>query len=199
MAISNTSISPLLKEGDNITLTQSGQVTTISAVTFATAIDLTSGQIKFPVGQVASSDANTLDDYEENTWTPTLSSTGSTFNYATNGQIGTYTKIGRMVCLHFRIQLATTGNTLIASNLSITGIPSALTSGSGTNRTFYSSIYWANFTTSVINVLVELPPSSTSMTVYRLTAAATSPTNLLANSLNATGGSVLGGQITYFV
>jgi hypothetical protein len=37
------------------------------------------------------------------------------------------------------------------------------------------------------------------MTVYRLTAAATSPTNLLANALNATSGSVLGGQITYFV
>ena len=88
---------------------------------------------------------------------------------------------------------------VIASNLSITGIPAALTSGSGTNRTFYASIYWANFTTSVINVLVGLPPSSTSMNLYRLTAAATSPGNLLANSLNATSGSVLGGQITYFV
>ena len=50
--------------------------------------------IAFPATQSASSDANTLDDYEEGTWTPTATgfSTGS-------GWVGTYTKIGRMVYL----------------------------------------------------------------------------------------------------
>ena len=51
--------------------------------------------IAFPATQSASSDANTLDDYEEGTWTPTLLvATGTpTYNY----QEGRYTKIGNVV------------------------------------------------------------------------------------------------------
>ena len=55
--------------------------------------------IKFQATQSASSDANTLDDYEEGTWLPTIeSSSGAfgsvTYNAARNGY---YTKIGRVV------------------------------------------------------------------------------------------------------
>ena len=57
------------------------------------------GQIKFPATQNASADANTLDDYEEGTWTPayalTTPGTSSFGTYAT--QTGTYTKIGNKV------------------------------------------------------------------------------------------------------
>jgi hypothetical protein len=58
-------------------------------------IDLVGGKIKFPATQVASSDANTLDDYEEGTYTPTVvvSSGTPTYDY----QEGYYTKIGRQV------------------------------------------------------------------------------------------------------
>ena len=49
--------------------------------------------ITFPATQSASSDANTLDDYEEGTWTPTLTSFGGTGLAAT----GYYTKVGRAV------------------------------------------------------------------------------------------------------
>jgi hypothetical protein len=51
--------------------------------------------ITFPASQSASSDANTLDDYEEGTYTPTLIVTSGTpsYNYAT----AYYTKIGRQV------------------------------------------------------------------------------------------------------
>lgn len=53
--------------------------------------------ITFPATQSASSNANTLDDYEEGTYTPTLvgSSTSGTPTYAT--QTGRYTKIGNVV------------------------------------------------------------------------------------------------------
>jgi hypothetical protein len=44
---------------------------------------------------------NTLDDYEEGTWTPTISNNGFTYTYST--QEGVYTKIGRLVTLRFRI------------------------------------------------------------------------------------------------
>jgi len=65
------------------------------AVTGLTDISAaTSGQIKFPAAQNASSDTNTLDDYEEGTWTP--NSTGITV-VGTFSSSGVYTKIGRVV------------------------------------------------------------------------------------------------------
>ena len=62
-------------------------------------------QIKFAPTQVASSDANTLDDYEEGTWTPTYSSG------TIAGATGTYTKIGRLVAASFQVQWTQSGTT----------------------------------------------------------------------------------------
>lgn len=55
------------------------------------------GGIKFPATQAASSDANTLDDYEEGTFTPTIegSTAAGTGTYST--QEGYYVKIGKLV------------------------------------------------------------------------------------------------------
>lgn len=52
------------------------------------------GQIPFPATQNASGDANTLDDYEEGTWSP-IDSSGQGLTLTTPS--GTYTKIGREV------------------------------------------------------------------------------------------------------
>jgi hypothetical protein len=51
--------------------------------------------ITFPATQSASSDANTLDDYEEGTWTPTQG--GNLTIVGTFSSSGSYTKIGRFV------------------------------------------------------------------------------------------------------
>jgi len=61
----------------------------------------TSDGLTFPATAVASADPNTLDDYEEGTWTPVVSNTGYTYTYST--QTGTYTKVGRTVTLSWRI------------------------------------------------------------------------------------------------
>lgn len=53
------------------------------------------GQIKFPAAQNASTNANTLDDYEEGTWTP-VDSSGAGLSLTVNGT-PTYTKIGHRV------------------------------------------------------------------------------------------------------
>ena len=61
--------------------------------------------IIFPATQVASADANSLDDYEEGTWTPAFhddASLGLTYSQ----QVGTYTKIGRIVHAKFRITVS---------------------------------------------------------------------------------------------
>ena len=53
--------------------------------------------ITFPATQSASTDANTLDDYEEGTWTPTLTFGGVAHNGTYSYQSAHYTKVGRLV------------------------------------------------------------------------------------------------------
>jgi hypothetical protein len=60
------------------------------------AIQLSAG-VGFPATQVASSDANTLDDYEEGTFTPTVSGSTSAGTGTYSNQTGYYTKVGRLV------------------------------------------------------------------------------------------------------
>jgi len=78
-----------------------------------------SSGITFPATQVAKSDANTLDDYEEGTWTPTATSgTGSITAYTSTGS---YTKIGRMVYLIGQVTLTTVGTA--GGRLNISALP----------------------------------------------------------------------------
>lgn len=80
-------------------------VTTIACTTItASGLITTNGQVKFPATQNPSADANTLDDYEEGTWTPTF--TGATVvGVATYD--GRYIKIGRMVFFSLNITSTT--------------------------------------------------------------------------------------------
>jgi len=77
------------------------------------------GNVAFPATQVASADANTLDDYEEGTWTATLSDSNSDAGMATT--TGVYTKIGRMV--YCEIQMRNNNLTGITSTVRISGLP----------------------------------------------------------------------------
>ena len=78
--------------------------------------------ITFPATQVASADANTLDDYEEGTWTPTVAFGGASVGvtYAATRQ-GTYTKVGRAVTVQCQIVLTSKGSSTGA--MSVTGLP----------------------------------------------------------------------------
>ena len=78
---------------------------------------LAKGQIKFPATAVPSSDANTLDDYEEGTYEPTITgSTSGSYVMATNKTFA-YTKIGRTV--HLAGELAITSASSPVGNLHV--------------------------------------------------------------------------------
>ena len=74
--------------------------------------------ITFPATQSASSDVNTLDDYEEGTWTPTVTaSSGAITTYTSDGQ---YRKVGGLVSLQFRYNITNNGTgsgVILISNL----------------------------------------------------------------------------------
>jgi hypothetical protein len=97
-------------------------VTTTLGVGGATAAASGAG-ITFPASQSASTDANTLDDYEEGTWTPTLgaSSSNPTATYSAN--VGRYTKIGRLV--NIQLYIETTARSGGSGDVRINGLPFA--------------------------------------------------------------------------
>ena len=83
-----------------MTTTVSGSAISTATGTFTGLVDISAagaGQIQFPATQNASSNANTLDDYEEGTWTPTPG--GGLTIVGTPTYTCTYTKIGRYVFL----------------------------------------------------------------------------------------------------
>ena len=65
--------------------------------------------ITFPASQYASTDANTLDDYEEGTWTPTLSFNGSSTGITYGTQTAQYIKIGSTVFVNMYLYLSNKG------------------------------------------------------------------------------------------
>jgi len=84
-----------------------------------------SAGIKFPATQAASSNANTLDDYEEGTFTPSLAATsGGAGTYAIRD--GIYVKVGKLCTVNFWIY-GDTRNTL-SGDITLTGLPFASSS-----------------------------------------------------------------------
>jgi hypothetical protein len=93
---------------------QTATIATLTTPSFATTIGVggataaaSGAGITFPASQSASSDANTLDDYEEGTWTPTITGTGTnpTVTYA-SPRTGVYTKIGRVVYFNISMEIS---------------------------------------------------------------------------------------------
>lgn len=129
-----------LKAGVSIsglTVTQGivvGDVATFAAgMTISGTVNLTIGQLKFPSTQVPSSDANTLDDYEEGSWTPALTfgSPGDQV-FAYSVQRGDYIKIGKMVSIQANVSTSTATHTTSAGSLFMTGLPFVNKSGMDT-------------------------------------------------------------------
>jgi hypothetical protein len=97
----------------------SGTATERMRITASGVLELTQGQIKFPATQVASADPNTLDDYEEGTYIPTLSVSSGSITLDTDFNELSYTKIGNTVLVR--------GLVLVSSVSSPTGTAVAFT------------------------------------------------------------------------
>lgn len=119
---------------ERLRIDSSGNVTLQNNISVGGAAPTTSGTgITFPATQSASTNANTLDDYEEGTWTP--SGIGCTFSSSS----GKYTKIGRCVYLQFSAVWPVTGS---GNEAGMSGFPFAgegATYGFTVGRTTYAA------------------------------------------------------------
>ena len=104
-----------------------GGIQSVNSISVGNATPSTSGAgITFPASDSASSNANTLDDYEEGTWNPNQGA-GLTV-IGTYSSSGTYTKIGRTVTIRTK-QGGSTSIAVSAVGLLCTNLPFAGQSG----------------------------------------------------------------------
>lgn len=124
--------------------------------------------VSFPATQSTSTDVNTLDDYEEGTWTPTVlgSTTAGTTTYTL--QSGTYTKVGNMVYCQALISWSAVTGT---GNLRFGGLPFTSNTTTTANHSVYFGVVDSMTTLSSLNILTGvLPANSSTITAYQTPA-----------------------------
>lgn len=120
---------PVANGGTGVTTsTGTGSTVLSSRPSFGTTIGIggsaasVSGSgITFPATQSPSTDANTLDDYEEGTWTPSLTFSGLSVGLTYSSRSGSYIKIGRIVYVNLNIVLSNKGTS--TGDATIGGLP----------------------------------------------------------------------------
>lgn len=162
-----------LRTGDRTILLSLGSGNwLVVGVEYATAV-VTNAGIKFSPTQVASTDANTLDDYEEGTWTPASNGTAT---YTT--QVGKYIKIGRLVCVQGHLVVNTIGT---GDQTAIYGLPFLTDSG---ERQVGCVSRFSSIGVSATFVGLSTDISASTMPFHGLTVASnsTSALNVLNNN-----------------
>lgn len=127
-------------------------------------------QVVFPGTQDPSTDVNTLDDYEEGTWTPVIGGSGGTSGQTYTTQVGAYVKIGKLVTVQYLVQLSAKGT--ITTNVQIQGLPFA--SENTTNLYSIGAMQWFGLATTWVNVISQLLPSTSALNVIGAQVAAVS-------------------------
>jgi hypothetical protein len=167
IASANSDVS-IFTAGTEAMLIDSGQRTKFpTTIGVGGATPSTSGSgISFPATASASSDANTLDDYEEGDWTPSV---GGDATYTT--RYGKYTKIGNVVTCQFRLKIATLGT---GTQGGFSGFPfTSLSLGAQSGHCSYYQDLGAN----VIYLSFYVSTNSTSGTFVSQSASGPTTTN----------------------
>ena len=125
----------------NLTYNLTGPIVATTIGVGGTTPASTGSGVSFPATQSASTDVNTLDDYEKGTWTPIV---GGTATYTT--QTGQYTKIGNTVIVRGELTILILGT---GSTTRISGIPFT---SSGSSPQPGSSGYFASLAQSVYSI-----------------------------------------------
>jgi hypothetical protein len=155
---------------------------------------LTNSGVKFAATQAASSDANTLDDYEEGTWTPTLTfSTAGDLSVTYSVQAGAYTKVGNVVTVSANIVTSAFTHTTAASNCRVTGLPfTASATGRAIGAVLFQGITNANLTQLVAQV-----ENSTDYVEFLGSKSATNSVTIAAADMPTGGSVILRFSVTY--
>jgi hypothetical protein len=189
----------IVLDGTNGVTTNSGTLISATTIGVGGATPSASGAgITFPATQSASTDANTLDDYEEGAWTPVLGGATSESGQAYDRQAGRYVKVGRVVTCSFDVVLTTEGT--IVGGAVIKGFPfvsgsDGASSGRG-NRATLSIGSFSGIGTSVVFLGGYIGEGATQVDLSQLTVAATNLSGATGSTLFTNTTQIIG-SITY--
>lgn len=151
---------------DLLELDNGGTSRSISNTQLFTGAFPTVGQLTFPASQSASAGANTLDDYEEGTWTIGLQAdTSGTISLDGSNTFANYTKIGNRVLISAYTLVSSVSSPV--GGLTVTGLP--FTSSSlylAAAACFANTLNAAAITTIVARFI----NSATTMDIFRYAA-----------------------------
>ena len=126
--------------------------------------------ITFPAALNASSDANTLDDYEEGTWTPTVTQASTNPTSITySRQHGTYIKIGTLVYVTFNLYITAITNG--SGQVRISGLPFTNQNVNESDRAVLSIGYVDGFATNLVPSAGIIQNNGTYIDLYARNAA----------------------------
>jgi hypothetical protein len=165
-------------------------------ITTGGIISAAGGGIQFPATQIPSADANTLDDYEEGSWTPGVAGDTTAGSYTYSTQSGTYTKIGRLVTAHFTLAGITTSSAGSGS-IKITGLPfTSAGSGAYGDRGYNFVPRIRSFTTTRSNIFMLISVGTTSIYVLYDNNASGNGSDIQVTEISS-GNSQIGGTVIY--
>lgn len=143
--------------------------------------------VSFPAAQSPSTDVNTLDDYEEGTFTPTYTPATGAFGIIAVAGVGRYVKIGKTV--FFWVDIRTTAATTIgtaAGQLYITGLPFTADANGGYGAASVMQLFNLSAATPVVGVVVQ---ASQSRLYLSKNSSNSSVANVQASEINLAAGS----------
>jgi hypothetical protein len=144
-------ISFYANNAEQMRLTSTG-LKTKTTISVGDATPSTSGAgITFPATQSASTNANTLDDYEEGTWTPVVIGTTSSGTGTYSVQTGSYTKVGRLVTVVCGLAWSAHTGT---GNIQITGLPFVNSGDISVGAVFASNMNFGTLATQLTAYVV---------------------------------------------
>jgi hypothetical protein len=141
--------------------------------------------VTFPSTQVASTNANCLDDYEEGTYTPTVSTTGGSITLSASYNTLSYVKVGQLVTITGRVRVSAVSSPTGSLSFTIPFNTSAGTQESGRGECFGVGVEAA--TVSMNSYLLDFAASSSTVTIFLLSGASyvNAAANITASSIFA--------------
>ena len=135
------------------------------------------GQITFPATAADSAGANTLDDYEEGTFTPGISFGNGTTGITYTTQVGKYTKVGNLVTAFAYVILSAKGTSTGA--VRVTGFPFTAVNTANVRTTCFQYITGGatTITGSPFGILVENTTSTLLQQIITGTASSLNDTH----------------------
>ena len=161
-------ISKIGRNATDTSISDSGDATAIS-ISSGEDVTISAGDIIFGasgkgvnLGVTSNTDSNTLDDYEEGTFT---FSTNANVTLVSNSNVGKYTKIGKMVHLQLHVDVSSVSST---NHFFMSGMPFPQDANTTNTLNGYSqsAVRFYNFNTNYAGSQVTANMENQSSTMY---------------------------------